>query len=735
MAATTPITFEGYGIDAAPNELVLGTFDRRLTVFDQQVRALNLAYRLKVGGIIPDKSKTLAVIGAGIAGLTFATGCIWLGQRVILLEKQPVPCHLQRGCDIRWVHPHIYHWPRPGSEQPYAGLPLLSWMEGTASEVARQIVAQWDRVATFAAKLGLLDEVYSAHHRFLPESKTKLEIKGSRGGSPFQLNLDATRVIYAVGFGVEEGQGGLKAHSYWENDSFNQLLPDHPPGKTIRWLISGTGDGALIDLQRLCIESFRQGRVIQDLFEKQKPLVVELRKIAEEIDAHGLPIQDRLDAMDAEGKFETVDARLAHRRRKDTTVWLNWRSTGFEEALNKSRASFLNRLILHRLYKMRAFEYLGGELWHVARHREQRKTSYRTTIVDISAHCSKHWEFDRIVRRFGTRKRVWLEQAGYGNCEELQSQVESLRIKLGAEWDPGWWSLHAHLPLLKAMLGRAPMDEKVQSDPREYVTPVTEAIATTFVRTVAGLLSRHGPSEKKFRITLHRVVPTNGRLRLQQIAEYAGTRQDDTPGVSSVSIEESEGSAMQFGTVGRVFDVNHLTIGLCVRRRLPCLLRSSLPPREEAKDLRQDMDKLFLDASHARHMVSSVHSVLTIPFLAAAVTVSGLPCVNLVLYADSDEKKFFTHAVMDDLYRACCSFRELIDSIAMRDDGNHRVVEWDWEGIDAATIIPHDESVKDLKTLSTTAADYGQLLKSDNELNDELKFQGVDAVDVVARTP
>ena len=62
-------------------------------------------------------------------------------------------------------------------------------------------------------------------------------------------------------------------------------------------------------------------------------------------------------------------------------------------------------------------------------------------------------------------------------------------------------------------------------------------------------------------------------------------------------------------------------------------------------------------------------------------------------------------------------------------------VEGSVKVIDALATVAPDESVKLLKTLSKTVADYGQLLKSDNLLNDDLRFQQVDAVDVVPRTP
>jgi hypothetical protein len=71
---------KGFGLDQSPNELVLGTFDRALTVFDQQVRALNLVFRLHENNCFA-ADKPIAVIGAGIAGMTFAAGSLWLGHR------------------------------------------------------------------------------------------------------------------------------------------------------------------------------------------------------------------------------------------------------------------------------------------------------------------------------------------------------------------------------------------------------------------------------------------------------------------------------------------------------------------------------------------------------------------------------------------------------------------------------------------------------------------------------
>src|SRR6185295_13919274 len=123
-------------------------FKRGLTVFKQQVRALNLIHAIHTSN--KHSAQTMAVIGGGVSGVTAAAAAIALGWEVHLFEQRPVLCHLQHGCDTRWLHPHIYDWPQAGSEDPYAGLPLLNWKEGTAATVTEQIMTEFEEIAEAA---------------------------------------------------------------------------------------------------------------------------------------------------------------------------------------------------------------------------------------------------------------------------------------------------------------------------------------------------------------------------------------------------------------------------------------------------------------------------------------------------------------------------------------------------------------------------------------------------------
>src|SRR5262249_19132808 len=105
-----------------PRVFVLGSFERRVTIYSQQVRALNLVGALlRTAELPPDKK--VAVLGGGSSGLTFAAGALHRGARVTVLEREKTLLSLFRYGAQRWLHPRVYDWPFPGSEHARAGLP------------------------------------------------------------------------------------------------------------------------------------------------------------------------------------------------------------------------------------------------------------------------------------------------------------------------------------------------------------------------------------------------------------------------------------------------------------------------------------------------------------------------------------------------------------------------------------------------------------------------------------
>src|SRR5262245_37796967 len=117
---------ERLAVPGYPGVYSLGCMERRVTIYAQQVRSLNLAWALKAAGTGTDKMRAV-VVGAGAAGLTAALALNRVGARVTILERNEVILPRFRANTQRHLHPHAYDWPRPGSTEPIAQLPLMNW--------------------------------------------------------------------------------------------------------------------------------------------------------------------------------------------------------------------------------------------------------------------------------------------------------------------------------------------------------------------------------------------------------------------------------------------------------------------------------------------------------------------------------------------------------------------------------------------------------------------------------
>ncbi len=259
------------------NLYALGIRENSVTLYSQQVRALNLIYclyefdkRLKEG----DK---IAVIGGGLSGITAAAAAAVLGIKVDLFEQRTSLCHLQGSCTTRWVDPYIYDWPEPGSNNPYAGLPLLTWRSGIVASVIDKIFKQffqnfvefdYKKISNITLYLGASAKLITMENKLqvfwdnaiIPENNKNRNKPDSRGG-----NKEYDTIILATGFGIERKVENGLTTSYWRNDTFNQPEPGVTSEKPTTFLISGTGDGGLIDLLRVRLHNFKQSSIIDEL--------------------------------------------------------------------------------------------------------------------------------------------------------------------------------------------------------------------------------------------------------------------------------------------------------------------------------------------------------------------------------------------------------------------------------------------------------------------------------------
>jgi len=233
---------------------VLGVNERRVTLYSQQCRALNLVWLLHETGVLEPGKGAVAVVGAGGSGLTAAAAAACKGHEVLLLNDVAERMPLQRFARHRWLHPRIFDWPAAGWWRDRAGLPLLDWKAGSADEVRLQILSAFDR-APWRWRVECVPRA----------QRIKVIPAGVGGGSAtiaWSSDGDATRVkpvsavLLAVGFGVERHDGlvlpPLHRDSYWDDPGRRWASPG-------RVLISGGSDGGLTEVLHAALgERFAQ---------------------------------------------------------------------------------------------------------------------------------------------------------------------------------------------------------------------------------------------------------------------------------------------------------------------------------------------------------------------------------------------------------------------------------------------------------------------------------------------
>ncbi|HKQ79125.1 MAG TPA: NAD(P)-binding protein [Blastocatellia bacterium] len=238
-----------------------------VSVFSQQVRALNLVraiYQKFLDNQKKFKKTSIAVIGGGAAGLTAAAAAAVVGANVTLFEQSRDLMPLQVGCATRALHPHIHHWPAEHAFRAVSHLPILSWTAGAAHEVAREIVGKFREIEDLVG-----DGLNVLHKRAMVRP-------GESGGSPLVFWEGSDKngnefdlVIVAVGLGIESTKNDLPLASYWRVDALGQPALMNA---TQRILISGAGDGGLIDILRATIKDFDHDTFYDDIIQRLRPV-------------------------------------------------------------------------------------------------------------------------------------------------------------------------------------------------------------------------------------------------------------------------------------------------------------------------------------------------------------------------------------------------------------------------------------------------------------------------------
>jgi hypothetical protein len=242
-------------VPSTSSVFILGSFEKRVTVYSQQVRALNLVDAILSEGLVRPKGK-VAIVGGGVAGMTAAVALAKAAPELALLdlfESRTRVLELQHG-SRRYLHPHFYDWPAIGSEEVDARLPIMNWQAGPAADVADALRDEFERT---------IQSSVLKQHLALPVVKLRPSSLGlvrvvTGDGSATNRIYDA--VILAIGFGFERCLDG-ETPPYWTPSGL--AGPILAPVVDPVIFISGNGDGGLVDFQMAALNALDHSQICE----------------------------------------------------------------------------------------------------------------------------------------------------------------------------------------------------------------------------------------------------------------------------------------------------------------------------------------------------------------------------------------------------------------------------------------------------------------------------------------
>ncbi|WP_165073005.1 hypothetical protein [Paludisphaera rhizosphaerae] len=487
----------------------IGSASTPLNLASQQQRAFKLTWALEQLEKIENKS--IAVIGAGLAGVAAATACLLQGaKRLAIYDRNHEPMAYQYGAAHRYIHPLIYRWPEERCGDTSTDFPILNWNEGTADEVRHTVLKEAERLLDLCYKTRNLDRDQLAeltrkqeagedglaetsdedffHYRLgsdvrqivpsgdqiqvLAEGRETAWVKHRRQylpvGPPRNFRDRYDVVIAAVGFGLETEFEGVPFRSYWHQEVLSQ--PTIRGVWPRRWLVSGTGDGGLIDAVRLRLFDLDQkaltdvllGRApktppfksLEDWSARMKEFHAELRKAEDRIrtrypnPAAQNANRDPMSHM-IEGEYDNL--RKAHKHvfdnlmkflksyeRTDTIVYL----CGRQSAPYELGASAFQRFLTYLLRSYCGLRYRSGE-WSLAespRHGQPYVVSFSRPNTENVKLPREQLEVDEIVVRHGADSALG---ALFGPTVVTAARANPERIAFDnslwtAKLDEGW---------------------------------------------------------------------------------------------------------------------------------------------------------------------------------------------------------------------------------------------------------------------------------------------------------
>lgn len=292
--------------DNPSSNIFCATFFSRhnISIPDQQYRSLRLCHALCEAGIV-DRNKTVAIVGAGISGMTCAvalavrTDCL-----VHVFESDEVLLRRFWEAPFRYLHPNLNTWAVTSPVNSYrphtrTRFPVMNWTGDYAPFVAEQLCRQFQHYRhCLGIALRLEELVLDVFERSgkpmvlldsssnLPTLREFVRLPGFENEILQTIILQTIReqlasqaiaydaVIIATGFGQEKRPVGAQQnaplandYSYWRsgNPDFYTVAGRTRESRPKRVLIGGNGDSAIIELAHYLIRDFAHDRIFEFL--------------------------------------------------------------------------------------------------------------------------------------------------------------------------------------------------------------------------------------------------------------------------------------------------------------------------------------------------------------------------------------------------------------------------------------------------------------------------------------
>ncbi len=412
----------------------------------------------------------IGVIGAGFGGVTTSIALWALGADVQLFEESRVMFAPQAYSSNRVLHPYIYDWPAEGCMISRTNLPFMNWETSTAKEVAQRLRREFNYYVKQSK--GSLKFVPDCGRLSVQNQGNKIHI--IREGGPLIRDL----VVLAVGFGTPRNLSPRILSDYWQEDN----LETKAAGKV---LISGTGDGGLVDLIRLAITTFDQKHFVEEIFSLNEGacsdehigrLLVRLRRLrtflsgsVQDLDSASSHLSEEFRKLEDMEGYKRVRKAISHRLR---------RSPNFELKLNGRHTSYLSRtasmlhlFLAYILNDLRAFKYQAGHLTTQDLGDRVEATFHDAGTNETYVEC-----FDHVLLRHGLgthtggdvgrlmdKHRVQLEALKTGNSHR-DHLADMFGVPLSSS-ELTWWREH---------IRRECLIEKLKQESRSPWAPVVD---------------------------------------------------------------------------------------------------------------------------------------------------------------------------------------------------------------------------------------------------------------------